>query len=364
MKKIKIFVDAHVFDGIYQGTTTYIKGLYNGLVKHDDFQIFLAAEDISKLKVHFKDPRFEFIAIPKGSKFKRLLIDIPKLIKEYQCDYAHFQYITPLFKSCKYINTIHDLLFLSHPSYFPFSYRFTKKNTFKISALKSDLICTVSGYSKDALVRYFKIKPEKIIITPNAVEQKSILEIDITKKYGLKKFILFVSRFEPRKNHYLLLKTFVDLKLYDQYQLVLIGKRNDVETKDFDTYFNGLKENIKSEVLFFENLSEQELYSFYKQAELFIYPSAAEGFGIPPLEAGISATKVLCSNQTAMMDFDFFGDYLFDPNNEDEFKQKVVKVLKDDQYPFERVKNAIITQFDWNIIADDFAREIIKLHQL
>ncbi|MCZ8285417.1 MAG: hypothetical protein O9353_08155 [Bacteroidia bacterium] len=123
MHKIKIFVDAHVFDSSYQGTTTYLAGLYKALVNDERFDITLGAHDIEHLKTIFTDPRFKFIALYSSSKYKRLFFEIPKLIKEKQFDFAHFQYITPLFKKCRYINTVHDLLFLDYPAYFPFSRR-------------------------------------------------------------------------------------------------------------------------------------------------------------------------------------------------------------------------------------------------
>src|SRR5690349_20942804 len=113
--KIKIFVDAHVFDSTYQGTTTYIKGIYSELVKDSGFEITLAATNVDNLKKQFPHPEFKFLHLPKCSKIKRLLVDIPRLIKEHKFHYAHFQYIIPLRRKCRTINTIHDLLFLDFP---------------------------------------------------------------------------------------------------------------------------------------------------------------------------------------------------------------------------------------------------------
>ncbi|MBX3165006.1 MAG: glycosyltransferase family 4 protein [Bacteroidetes bacterium] len=358
MKKIKIFVDAHVFDNSFQGTTTYLKGLYSALVKNENFEITLAAENTEKLKLFFTDERFRFIQLKTRSKYKRLALEIPKLLKEHKFDYAHFQYITPLVKvrNCKYINTIHDLLFLDFPQYFPFSYRFTKKQLFKFSARKSDIICTVSDYSKNALIRHFHISPENIVITPNAVVIYNESYVNVKAKYNLDKYILFVSRVEPRKNHYLLLKTFVEMELYKQgYQLIFIGRKNDVTSENYFNYYHALPDEIKKRVLHFENISHDDLYGFYRYADLFVYPSLAEGFGIPPLEAAMAGCKVICSNQTAMSDFDFFGNYLFNPNNENELKEKIEMVLNDKLYNFNYIKQAIEKKYNWEIIAKNFA---------
>lgn len=356
MQKIKLFVDAHVFDDTYQGTTTYLKGLYNALVKDEAFEITLAAQNITHLKTIFTDERFKFVELQSHSKYKRLAFELPQLLKTNNYHFAHFQYITPLLKTCRFINTIHDLLFLDFPAYFPFSYRLTKKNTFKFSAKKSDIICTVSDYSKEALVKHFHIPENKITITPNAITVYHGEFTDVKQKYGLDKYILFVSRLEPRKNHLLMLRSFVELGLYDKgYQMVFIGRTNDVKTQKYHNYLNALPDTVKKTILHFENISHVELYSFYKNAELFVYPSLAEGFGIPPLEAAVLGCKVLCSNQTAMKDFGFFGKYHFDPHREAELKDKITAVLKEKDYPFEQIKNAVVEKYNWDKIAGDFA---------
>lgn len=359
MSRIKIFVDAHVFDDSFQGTTTYIKGLYSALVCDADFEITLAAHDIEKLKTVFTDPRFKFIALNATSKYKRLTLEIPALLKEHGFDFAHFQYITPPVKSCRYINTIHDLLFLDFPQYFPWTYRFTKKHIFKYSANRADLICTVSDYSKNALIKHYHIPVEKILITPNAVSEYTGPFTDVKLKYKLNKYILFVSRMEPRKNHYLMLKSFVDLALHEQgYKLVFIGRTKDVKTENYHNYYNSLDEKNKDAVVHIENISYEELNSFYKNADLFVYPSLAEGFGIPPLEAAIMKCKVLCSNQTAMFDFDFFGQYLFDPADAQQLKDKILSTLDDQNYPYERIKDAVIQKYNWQHIANAFGERL------
>lgn len=364
MTKIKIFVDAHVFDVTYQGTSTYIKGIYSELVKDPDFEIYLAAFNTDRLKKEFPHPDFKFIKLPSRSKLKRLAIDIPKIIRQNGFDYAHFQYITPLTKSCKYINTIHDLLFLQYPHYFPLKYRIVNKLTFGISAFRSDIVCTVSEFSKAALKRYFSIPEEKLVLTPNAVDAYKGNLTDVKSKYKLGKYILYVSRFEPRKNHYALLRSFVDMGLHNQgYKLVFIGRFKDVTNLKYLNYFDSLPDDLKKAVLYFENLQEDELYSFYQQAELFVYPSLAEGFGIPPLEAAIMNCKVLCSNQTALKDFYFFEKYLFDPHNLDDLKSKIASVLKDENYPYLSIRTAAMERYNWTAISRNFGLELKKRHK-
>jgi glycosyltransferase involved in cell wall biosynthesis len=355
-KKIKILVDAHIFDHSYQGTATYIKGLYNALVKNDNLEIVLCACDIDNLKTHFPDPKFKFIKLKTNSKFKRLAIEYPQIIKRGNFDFAHFQYIVPLFKSCKIINTIHDLLFLEYPQYFPWSYRFTKGILFKYSAKKSDLILTVSDYSKKSLIKYFNLKPKDVIVTPNAITNATLNK---PKDINEGNYILYVSRFEPRKNHIALLKAYLNLKLYEKgYNLVFIGsKKEKIEIEAFDNLYSSIPSKIKQFVFFFEKINDEELNYYYSQAAAFVFPSLAEGFGIPPLEAAINNCKVLCSNTTAMDDFNFFK-YRFDPNDPIEFESKLDQLLSDNDYPYQEIKENIQSKYNWDIIAENYYKKL------
>ncbi len=361
--KTKILVDAHIFDSSYQGIGTYIKGLYCALADDPNLQIVFCAQNIQVLKNYIDHPKIEYIQLKSGSKFKRLIFEIPQIIKKGKFDYAHFQYIVPPIKRCKYIITIHDLLFLSYPEYFPLKYRIVKKVLFYISAKRSDFIFTVSAFSKLEIINFFKINSNEIYITPNAVNYLDDIEIiDVKEKYHIKKFILSVSRFEPRKNQLLLVNEFINGKLFEKgYDLVLIGtKVAGFESDYYQKVVDAIPKNIINRIHFFENLSQKELYSFYIQSECFIYPSIAEGFGLPPLEAGILKTKVLTSNSTAMSDFDFFK-YFYSPNDKQGLKDKLLEIIDDANYPYDAIASIIKEKYNWINTAKKF-KEILNLN--
>lgn len=360
-KKIKLLVDAHVFDNSYQGTTTYIKGLYNSLVDFEEFQITLCACNIQNLKVHFPSEKFKYIQLKSKSSISRLLFEYPKIIEQGNYDYAHFQYIVPFVKKCKYINTIHDILFMDFKKYFSWQYRFVRKNIFKFSALKSDIILTVSEYSKKNIGHKFKIKLDNIYITPNAVNLSNSNSISIKKKYKLNNYIHYVSRFEPRKNQIGLLKAYLKLELYKKdIDLVFIGRHLDkIEKEVYEELNQLIPKDISHKIHFFNNINDEELRAFYEESSCFVYPSFAEGFGIPPLEAAVYGCKVLCSNQTAMSDFNFFN-YFFDPNDQNQFSYKLEEILLDENYPFDEIKKEVLNKYNWKSVANKLRSIILE----
>ncbi|SDB62045.1 Glycosyltransferase involved in cell wall bisynthesis [Flavobacteriaceae bacterium MAR_2010_188] len=343
--QIRILVDCHVFDGTFQGTTTYLKGIYSKLILDKNFHFHLASNNSEFLKTIFGiHDNVTYLDYKFTSKYYRLIIGIPSIVKKYHIDFAHFQYIVPPFKSCRYIVTIHDILFMDYPQYFPLSYRIKYKYLFKWSAMRSDIVLTVSSFSKERIQKYFKIND--ILITPNAVNpiyfedyDKKDVKNEICIKYGLKDYWIYISRWEPRKNHLSLLKVFVENEYHRNYSLVFVG--NDaIENKEYRRYFESLTINVKSKVVSLKNIDFREGVLLLRGADLSVYPSVAEGFGIPPLEALAAKIPSICSNTTGMSDYTFMKSMRFDPDDLENMKNCIEENLnsRPDTYVLDQLK--------------------------
>ncbi|WP_051200359.1 glycosyltransferase family 4 protein [Flavobacterium subsaxonicum] len=355
-KITRIFVDCHVFDGTFQGTTTYIKGIYQELVKHKNLHIYFAAENITALQQIFgQADNIHYLKFASHNKFYRLLFDIPKLIRDNKIEYAHFQYVVPPIKYCKYINTLHDVLFMEYPQYFPLSYRIKNKLLFKLSAKMSDVVLTVSHYSKEQIEKHFKLN--NVTITPNAVDpvffepfDKQAVQQEVKAIFGVENYWLFVSRWEPRKNHHGLLKAFAEGGFYKDQYLVFVGDKA-LPNPEFDTIYNALPPEVKQKVVMLSQINFDKLLLLVRGAALSVYPSVAEGFGIPPLEAAGAGVPVACSKTTAMSDFAFFDPTLFDPFDTQDM---VKKIQLAPQTSVDQIKIKIKEQYNWEVSAQNF----------
>ena len=361
MKKIKILVDCHTFGTFYSGVTTYIKGIHNELINYEEVEIYLASSAVNKLSLDFPDPRFTFVELKNTSYMGRHCRDFPRIIKKYGIDYAHFQYTIPSFKQCKYIVTIHDILFEDFPGLFPLSYRMPRSMLFRLSAKKADMVLTVSEYSRRQISAHYGIPCKDIIVTPNGVcgEYGAFQKGRADTKGGCEPYILYVSRLEPRKNHKMLIEVFAELNLHEQYRLILIG-RKCIRDNQFDRCMKGLDKQVTDKILHIDNTADEKLREYYKNASLFVYPSIAEGFGIPPLEAIMSGTKTICSNATAMRDYDFFDGYQFDPLDKEALKQLMLKTLDDKNYPLAKIQSEIKSRYNWTVGAKVIFDAIMK----
>jgi glycosyltransferase involved in cell wall biosynthesis len=365
-ERIRIFVDAHTFDGEFQGSRTFIREIYAILAQKETLDLYIGAYDTANLQKYFPDiPADHLVKFKNRSSVLRLLFDIPEIIKKYRIQYAHFQYIVPLYKNCRYIVTIHDVLFRDYPSEFSFFYRFFKTFFYKIGATRANILTTDSSFSLSSIYKYLGIPKEKIQLLPMAVHDKYFESYDkvvakkqFAVKYGFDRYVLFVSRIEPRKNHDLLLRSFIELKLYLQgYHLVLLGHQS-LDTPAFTEIMNHLSEDIRPFIFIKSDTPDNELLLFYRAADVFVYPSKAEGFGIPPLEAAAAKVPVICSNTSSMTDFTFFGSNHIAPDY-DSIKNALQAVINEP--PGDPVLAAIAEtihrQYSW-------ARSAEQLHQL
>lgn len=341
-RKIKIFVDAHCFDTQYQGTQSFLLQLYQALLQqYPQLDIYMGAYYTDRIQAAFPLlPPAHILPYkslrPAALRFVR---DIPRLLKEHAFDFAHFQYIAPWpVQGCKYIVTLHDVLFKDFPSAFPWGFRQSRNKLFGGSIKRAAIKTTVSTYAKSRIMHHYGVPDKELHLVPNAIPSLAANHIDkaaarqkIKERFGIGQFILYVSRMEPRKNHLLLLRCWLELGLYQQgIALVFIGSRQDAKGSKSAALLKAMQQLPAEAKPFFHHIQQVDgktLELFLQGARLFVYPSLAEGFGIPPLEAAVAETPVLCSQTTAMQDFSFFSNGLFDPHNKQELKDKMEAML-------------------------------------
>ena len=248
--KVKIFVDAHSFDKELQGTQTFIRELYTAIMKHyPDIDVYMGAYNTSRIAAAFPGLDATKILAYKHIGIRRMISDIPSLIKKHRFDYAHFQYVSPRsIKNCRYIVTLHDLVYKEMPQYFPAMYSKLRTIFFKRSFLNASVKTTVSSYSRQSISKYYGTPVSDIHVIPNAVDHSfakkffsaSDARTSITSQYGIGNYILYVSRIEQRKNHILLLKTYLKLALYKRnMSLVFIGNKS-MDVPDLFAVINSL----------------------------------------------------------------------------------------------------------------------------
>lgn len=354
MKIPKILVDGHILDGRPQGTTTYLAGLYRSIAEQNLAKITIASFYKDSLKKYnLYHPNINWVKLSSKNKYARLIFLLPYLEYKLKPDYSHYNYIAPIFKFSKRIVTCHDLLFLNFPQYFSAMYRNKNRILFYISLKNSDIISTVSKYSASSISNHFFVPYEKIMIVPNAIINYEVSNDENILNLKNSKYFVYVSRFEPRKNQHSLVTAFNIFcnKYGDEFKLVLVGYP-DLKYPDLE---KALKESKAGRVTILSDINQKELIWLYKNAIASIYPSHAEGFGIPPIEAIAAGGQSYCANNTALSELKDYVSGTFNQHNINDIVNIFNKAIDEfDEGKNKKLKKQVINKFSWKNSAKTF----------
>lgn len=262
-------------------------------------------------------------------------IKMSSVLKRDKIDFVHYiDYLVPvLHNEIPYIITIHDLSFYEK-NFFNISKALFKRIITK-SAIKSAtaIICD-SNWTRKSIQKMFNITDKVYTIYLGYNDMYKKLDVqdqqiicEIKYKYGIKsRYILFVGTVEPRKNLDNLIKAFYKISNSVVHQLVIVGKKG----WRYDNIHRLVRElNIEDRVIFTDYISNLEILYLYNNADVFVYPSIYEGFGIPPLEAMACGCPVVVSNVTSLPEVVGDAAMLVNPFDVDDIANKIYKVVSD-----------------------------------
>ena len=234
--------------------------------------------------------------------------------------------VYPCQKSFK-VMTIHDLTFIKYPEYVPLIVK-TYTERIKRCLKWTDLIITMAETTKEDIVHYLQVNPHKIWVIPLA-SRYSIQENLKTSPTDEQPYILFVGTFEPRKNIKTLVLAFDYLKKkFDlPHRLVLIGKKG----WGYESILKYIENSTyKKDIYHLNYLADEVVAQFYQHAEVFVYPSFYEGFGLPVLEAMNLGTPVITSNVSSLPEVVDSAAITINPQDFIELAEAIFKVLSND----------------------------------
>ena len=367
----RIGIDFHVAGGIYQGVRTYLANLIEAMLKvENEFAYFIYAKNPKELS-YWKENNSDVTLkkLPSASGRFNLLMGFPLCVIRDKLSLFHSQYVLPPFIPCKSVLTIHDILFESHPEFFPEVHRRLLKFFIPFSAKRADRIISVSEFTKKQIMKYYRVPEEKITVIYEGASDKFLPIRDkelikpVLEKYGIKKrYILFVGRVEPRKNIVGLLNAFVYIKNkgMKDFCLVIVGNQDKIfQEKEL---FDQIKElQLDSDVIFTGGVSDEDLPVLYNEAEVLVYPAFAEGFGLPVLEAMACGTPVVTSNTTSLPEVTGDAAILVNPYSSEEIGQALEKILNDDSLRRELALRGLqrAKKFSWQ----DAAKKTIEVYK-
>lgn len=265
-------------------------------------------------------------------------------------------YVSPLLQNIRSIVTLYDLSFYLYPEYFrPFHRLYLQLGT-RLSARRAGRIITISESTKRDAVRLLHVDAARVDVAPPGVDaqffrsmEAKTIEAFRREKNLPEHFVLCIGTREPRKNIPSLLRAFALARRQLQFphRLVLAGGRGWM---DADISHVLQETGLEHEVLFPGFVPHEELPLWYHGADVFVYPSQYEGFGMPVLEALASGTPVITSNVSSLPEAAADAALLIDPGSPEQLAEALVRVLRDQALREEMKTRGIkhAHQFTWD----------------
>jgi glycosyltransferase involved in cell wall biosynthesis len=334
MKQLRIGIDVHSVGADTGGNETYSRELVKALASESTGKKFFLYYTSPGAPLNFRvNGNFTLKRLSPAYPLLRIPVVFPWRIRKDELDVLHAQYTSPPFVTCKVIVTIHDIAYEHFPQFFPLHQRAWLKSLIRISARKADHIITASEYSKRDIVRTYGIAEEKVTVTYYASSDeffptdKEFAKGILARKYGIEgNFILYLGRLQGRKNLVRLVAAYARFRKSGcQHKLVLAGKQDSL-SQAVRSQIQLLK--LENEVLLPGYVPRNDMPAFYNAADVFVYPSLYEGFGLPVVEAMACGIPVITSRSSSLEEIAGSAALLVDPLDEASIEGALERVLE------------------------------------
>ena len=262
----------------------------------------------------------------------------------------------------KKVVTVHDLIFIRYPHLYKSIDAAIYKSKVKYACSHADKIIAISHQTKDDLIHFLNADADKIDVVyqgphPDFNKVFSVEQITAIKtKYGLpRQYILSVGTIEERKNVLLVVKALALLPVDLRMHVIIVGRQTGYQRRIVD---EAAKLRVSQWLLFLHNVSFADLPAIYQGAEVFVYPSIFEGFGIPIVEALQSSVPVIASTGSCLHEAGGPETIYVNPDDEQEMCDRLKAVFSDSALRKRMVTSGreYIKKFEPAVIADQMLR--------
>lgn len=369
--KIRLGIDAKwYFDGPPSGHMV-VKNLVNEIVCAGDDRFELCLFLTSKNRIEAKalfPAHVKLIFLPSVPNLLSNLFLLPLMALLYNIDAVLFQNFGSRWPSkALKIAYIHDVLFLDYPQYYTRAEVAYFKQMIRFAA-NADQIITISNCEKERMQKHDVTAPLGISVVYHGVNKSfkplhAYSEDDIKaleEKYNLPQtYLLYVGRVNIRKNLIGLVKALNLLKDFD-LKLVIAGERGSYP--ELDEYIAARQ--LDKHIVFTGHVPEVDLYLLYARAKVFCFPSYAEGFGLPPIEAMQCGVPVVVSDRTSMPEVCGAAALYANPDDESEIALEIELLLNDPVLYNKKVDQCLAQarKFSWTKAANEILTLITEAY--
>jgi glycosyltransferase involved in cell wall biosynthesis len=335
---LKIGIDARRVGRYPSGIGRYTLNLLKGLaLVGPPWRVTVFVSSMSDVPGDLASaPLFDFVEMTRRPLTLSNQVTMPFTLRRLGIDVLHcLDAFAPLASGCRKIITLYDLIPLTcrHLLYAGAKARFAPlwKAWLKWQCRRASAVVTLSEHSAGDINRLLNVPLEKIRIIPASVDAPVAEKdrIDVRRKFNIKgRILLYVGRRDPYKNLAGLVRAFALIKRNASKPVCLvIAGPPDARFQEPEKEAERL--GLGDSVVITGFVSDKEIASLYRAADVFMFPSLYEGFGLPPLEAMSYGLPVVAGNTTSLPDALGDAAVLVDPNNIQEIADAATRLLSD-----------------------------------
>jgi len=261
-------------------------------------------------------------------------VEVPRRARAAHADLLHVPgFDAPWWKSCPVVLTVHDLIGMLFPQNLPPVARFYWSHWLPWSVRRADRIIADSEHTRRDIVRLMHIPADRITVIPLGVDrhfrplEDPVSLNSLRQKYALpSNIILYLGTLEPRKGLDTLVVAYATLADKIPHALVIAGKRGWYT----EALFRQVRESgLEARVHFTDYIPDADMPGLLNLADVFVFPSRYEGFGLPPLEAMACGTPVITSNASSLPEVVGAAGLQVPPDDVAALAQAIRRVLED-----------------------------------
>jgi glycosyltransferase involved in cell wall biosynthesis len=366
---MRIGIDAKSFFSGPVSTTVVLQNLLPELLRlypENEWILFLNRND-KHLEIPFKGKNIHTYYIWAGMNMLSNVFVVPSFAKKMKVDVMVFQTFPSWQGKIPGIAFIHDVLFRDYPQFFTWKERLYFKPLLFLTRRATRLTATTKFVANKLVDYNYTNSRSKIDIVPLAVSPK-FKPVEKFNKGDLKtikekfklpdEFLLFVGRLNVRKNIETLFKA-LPLLENKTIPLVIVGEP-DWKTSDLQQMIS-LPE-LRNRILITGRMSDEELIATYALSKIFCFPSFAEGFGLPPLEAMASGIPAVVSRSTSFPEVCGDAAVYVNPTQAESIAQAINSLLGDAQLYSQKKQKGFVraAKYTWELSAHAMMQSILK----
>jgi glycosyltransferase involved in cell wall biosynthesis len=315
------------------GNESYITGVIKGLAElNPSIRVSLLTCDwVSSLNL---PSAFQQVNLGPYRRLPFFLWQQTIALRRLKADWYLANFFLPPLLPCKGAVLVYDLSFKAHPEYFPRTVAWYMNWLTGLAIRQAHRILTISEFSRQELFHFHSLDREKVTnllggvepeFHPLVDESEMVVEQVILSRYGIEgPYIFALGNIHPRKNLSRLLDAYLSLKAKRPSMPTMVwGGLQHWESEE-------LVERARSAGVTLPGfIAQEDLPTFYRQAEMLVYPSLYEGFGLPPVEAMACGTPVITSNTTSLPEVVGEAALTVAPTDTEEIAAAMAQLLDD-----------------------------------